>query len=72
MIDPTRILSEGFVIEHQHGDGSWSRFERQPAHPDAAEHDPERDWERGEVFRCPTCDEQIRVRIADDQTLDPS
>ena len=40
------------------------------AHHDPAEHDPERAWERGQVFECASCDE--RVVVADPVTDNPS
>ena len=53
------LKSSGFQLEHRHSDGSWSQLER-VAH-DTAEHDPERSWLSGLLFRCRSCDEQVRV-----------
>jgi hypothetical protein len=51
-----------FQIEHQHSDGTWSGL--QPvgteAH-DSAASDPEREWDRGHVYICTTCEERVRV-----------
>jgi hypothetical protein len=48
-------------LEHRHSDGSWSELEPRRSHHDAAEHDPERGWAIGKIFRCRTCDEEVRV-----------
>jgi hypothetical protein len=47
-------------LEHRHSDGTWSALKR--SHHDPADHDPERDWLKGDVWTCTTCDEQVRVR----------
>lgn len=48
-------------IEHRHSDGSWSSLEPMPQHHDPAQHDPERGWERGQVFKCAACEEEVRI-----------
>jgi hypothetical protein len=53
------VRSTGLQLEHRHNDGSWSLLEREPH--DTAEHDPERSWLSGILFRCRSCDEQVRV-----------
>jgi hypothetical protein len=52
------VRSTSFGLEHRHNDGSWSRLERDH---DTAEADPERGWLSGLLFRCRSCDEQVRV-----------
>ena len=48
-----RIAEESLRLEHRHSDGTWGRFER--THHDAADHDPERDWAKGQiVYSCTT------------------
>ena len=47
-----------FLMEHRHGD-RWVPMT--PERHGPAEHDPERDWARGRVYRCELCDEWIRV-----------
>ena len=64
-MDQLNVREALYRLEHRHSDGSWSRLERRPQHHDAAEHDPERAWAGGELYVCPTCDEQVRVRDAD-------
>ena len=55
-----RFAETMLQLEHRHSDGSWGRLER-AAH-DPAGRDPERDWEKGELYICPHCSEQVRVR----------
>ena len=55
-------------LEHRHNDGSWSLLEPRPIHHDAAEHDPERDWAQGRIYACTTCDEQVRVSDATNES----
>ena len=51
-----------FRVEHQHNDGTWSRLQPAEHDPhDAAESDPERDWDRGHVYVCTSCQERVRV-----------
>ncbi len=58
---PSRFVE--LQIEHRHEDGSWASLER--AHHDPASHDPERQWKEGALFQCTTCDEHVRVAVAD-------
>ena len=59
-----QLAGRGIALEHRHSDGSWSPFEEVRTHHDAADHDPERGWEFGQIFRCAACEEEIRV-VAD-------
>ncbi|HWH24740.1 MAG TPA: hypothetical protein VNW68_07610 [Candidatus Limnocylindria bacterium] len=58
-MDFSRILNEA-RIEHRHGN-DW--HEMQPAESRHGEDagDPERHWGHGRIYRCPGCDEEIRV-----------
>jgi hypothetical protein len=49
------------TLRHRHSDGSWSPLEPRPERHDPAELDPERDWPSGQLYACPTCDEQVLV-----------
>jgi hypothetical protein len=60
-MDPRLMNPDVFRIEHRHRDGSWGELE--PVPHDAAEHDAERAWMRGKVFRCTHCDQQVQVTI---------
>jgi hypothetical protein len=50
-------------LQHRHNDGSWSPL--QPAHHDAAAHDPERDWLNGQRYVCTDCGEEVRITASD-------
>jgi hypothetical protein len=51
-----------FRVEHQHNDGTWSTLQPADHEPhDSAEYDPERDWDRGHVYVCTSCQERVRV-----------
>jgi hypothetical protein len=48
-------------LQHWHGGDEWHDMtEVTPAH-DAAEADPERSWSSGRIFRCSTCEDEIRI-----------
>ena len=64
-MDQIQLREAIFRLEHRHADGSWSRLEPRPQHHDPAEHDPERSWSGGQLYVCPTCDEQVIVRGPD-------
>lgn len=51
-------------LEHGHGKHDWHRMDEAAA-DDAARHDPEREWGRHRIFKCSTCDEQIRIAVPD-------
>ena len=46
-------------LMHRHSDGSWGEMER--TDHDAAEHDPEREWLKGDLFTCKECGEEVVV-----------
>lgn len=58
-----RFIETAYRIQHQHNDGSWSPMEEEPAirHHTSVEHDPERSWLRGRIFRCSSCGETMTV-----------
>jgi hypothetical protein len=64
-MDQLRFVESAYRIQHQHRDGSWSPMfeEEEPTqlHHTPTEHDPERGWLRGRIFRCKTCDETMTV-----------
>jgi hypothetical protein len=49
------------LVEHLHADGTSSPMEIEPVPDDAAEHDPERTWAGGRIYRCTRCDERVKV-----------
>jgi hypothetical protein len=58
-------LAAAIRLEHRHSDGSWSPLQR--SHHDPADHDPERGWSKGHIYKCTTCDEEVRVVPSDDE-----
>ncbi len=51
-------------MQHGHGNDEWhDMVEVTPEHSDA---DPERDWSHGRIFRCTTCEDEIRVVSPDE------
>lgn len=57
-------------LEHSHGDDKW--YEMHPVAPthDPSETDPERDWARGRIYRCSSCEEEIRVVAPDPSPIE--
>jgi hypothetical protein len=53
-------------LRHLHDDGTWGMLTPTPTHHDPADHDPERDWARGRIYACTTCDEQVMVSLGDE------
>jgi hypothetical protein len=58
-MDPNLRILQDLRLEHRHNDGTWSPME--PAHHGEPEHDSERGWLRGLIFRCTTCSEEVAV-----------
>ena len=53
-------------IQHSHGQNDWHDMTDVTAAHDTAESDPERGWVRGRIFRCSTCEDEIRVDLPDE------
>ncbi|HET7676582.1 MAG TPA: hypothetical protein VFK38_01865 [Candidatus Limnocylindrales bacterium] len=58
-MDTFRLAELQFRIEHRHGGGEWG--EMRPREHGPADHDQERAWGKGRIFRCDQCHEEIRV-----------
>jgi hypothetical protein len=56
-MDPNIQIVQGLRLEHRHGDGSWSPMA--PIHHGQPDHDAERGWLKGRIFRCTTCEEEV-------------
>ena len=63
-----QVLARGLTIEHRHSDGSWAELEPETPHHDAAEHDAERQWLKGRIFRCTRCEEEVRVTVEPEES----
>ena len=64
-MDISRLQEAEYRLSHRHGDGSWGVMTESPLHHGAVEHDPERSWGLGRLFRCGTCDEEVTIVPAD-------
>jgi hypothetical protein len=67
-MDPFRLAEQPLQFQHRHSDGSWGSFEARPESHDPADHDPERAWPDGKIYKCSTCDEEILVTDPLDST----
>ena len=56
-----QLFDDVLLVEHIHADGTSSPMVGEPELEDSAEHDPERSWAIGRVYRCAVCDERVRV-----------
>ena len=62
-----------FRVEHQHNDGTWSTLAPAEHDPhDQAEYDPEREWDRGHVYVCMSCQERVRILEPRPEELSPA
>jgi hypothetical protein len=68
-MDPNLRIAQAFRLEHHHGDGSWSPME--PIHHGQPEHDAERSWLRGLIYRCTTCNEEVTVTQGTEEESGP-
>jgi hypothetical protein len=60
-MDLARVADLNLRFTHRHDDGSVGTFEPTRVHHDPADHDPERDWATGTIYKCTSCDEEIAV-----------
>jgi len=58
-MDPNLRIVEEFRLQHRHEDGSWSPME--PIHHGQPDHDAERSWLKGLIFRCTRCSAEVSV-----------
>jgi hypothetical protein len=68
-MDPNLRIIQEMRIEHRHDDGTWSAMK--PAHHGQPDHDSERSWLRGVIFRCTTCEEEVAVTQGGDEAGAP-
>ena len=65
-MDLLRSAEYSLELKHRHDDGSWGSFAPVPPHHSPTDHDPERDWAKGTIYRCTTCDEEVLVTPNED------
>ena len=70
-MDLARIAELNLRFEHRHSDGTMGTFEPTSSHHSPSDHDPERDWATGTIYKCTTCDEEIVVAYEEPDTLRP-
>ena len=70
-MDLASVADLKFRFTHRHDDGTVGTFEPKRGHHDPADHDPERDWAIGTIYKCTTCDEEIAVDHEDASVIHP-
>lgn len=70
-MDLARVAELNLRFQHRHDDGSLGTFEPEPSHHSPTDHDPERDWAKGTIYKCTTCDEEIVVGHDDPSVILP-
>ena len=70
-MDLARVADLNIRFQHRHTDGTLGSFEPEPSHHSPTDHDPERDWASGTIYKCTTCDEEIIVEYEEPDTLRP-
>jgi hypothetical protein len=61
-----QLYGQQLRLEHRHSDGTWATLEPEESHHDSAEHDAERAWLKGRIYRCTRCEEQVRITVEPD------
>ena len=49
-------------LEHSHGRNDWHGMEEVDS---PASHDAEREWSRHRIFKCTSCEDEIRIDASD-------
>jgi hypothetical protein len=60
-MDQQRFIQTELMIRHRHRDGAWGEMVEDTSHHDPTEHDMERRWGLGRIFRCTSCAEAMTV-----------
>ena len=66
-MDISRSRELEYRISHRHKDGAWGEMTDITAHHTIVDHDPERTWGEGRLYKCTSCDEWAMIRKVDDQ-----
>ena len=64
-MDMSRLREAEYQLTHRHQDGTWGQLVEAPFHHGATEHDPERRWPLGRLFRCQSCEEAVLILPVD-------
>ena len=70
-MDLARVAELNIRFQHRHSDGTMGSFEPEDTPHSPSEHDPERDWASGTIYKCTTCDEEIVVEYDEPSSLRP-
>jgi hypothetical protein len=65
-MDLLRVAEVSLQLHHQHENGAWGAFEPTTPRHSPTDHDPEREWGHGTIYKCTTCDEEVLVSPLDD------
>jgi hypothetical protein len=60
MADRLRFAELELEVRHRHGGGHWAPMEREH---NPADHDAEREWSSGRIYRCGECDDAVRIQV---------
>jgi hypothetical protein len=69
-MDLLQVAEYAVRLRHRHDDGSVGEFEPVEPHHSPADHDPEREWGSGTLYRCTSCDEEVMVSTPT-ESVDP-
>jgi hypothetical protein len=61
-MDTSRVRLAEYQIGHRHKDGAWG--EMLPVEHTNVDHDPERRWGLGKLFKCTSCEEWAFIQPA--------
>jgi hypothetical protein len=64
-----RIGEAMYRVQHRHKDGSWADMEQVESRHGVSDHDPERGWLTGTLFRCRTCQEGVELTPMSEERL---
>jgi hypothetical protein len=70
-MDLASVADLRFRFSHRHDDGTVGTFEPKEGHHGPDDHDPERAWATGTIYKCTTCDEEIAVGHEDPSVIRP-
>ena len=68
-MDLSRIAELNLTLRHRHDDGAFGTFEPEQTHHSPTDHDPERGWASGTIYKCTTCDEEIVVGRSEERRV---
>ncbi len=64
-METQHMLEADLRLQHRHADGSWVELTEDHEHANPADHDTERQWPTGRIFRCKSCPGAFSVTPVD-------